>query len=305
MIYNRSEHEWGLYLARILPDVDEASARALCLSLLTQSDDLWIRIETLPWCVLAALVKMVPDLAPAVLLVPRLGDSAELARLLHATAELAERVPRLPVALVINPRELRVWLEVVSGSRARTLIQEGLVELGAHAIDDGNETLMWLTRQGFQADTLTQYAEAASVIEKSREELTSEGAAQARSAAERFLHAVLEALPDTAGLFELNVKVAADFGASGRAEVDLVTQTLRVAIEIDGYFHFQDREHYRRDRRKDVALQKQGFLVLRFLTEDVVECLEEIVETIRASLAHQHKQRGKDSAANENISDSL
>ena len=43
-----------------------------------------------------------------------------------------------------------------------------------------------------------------------------------------------------------------------------------LAVEIDGYYHFQDADAYRRDRRKDLELQKRGFLVVRVLAEDVV-----------------------------------
>lgn len=92
----------------------------------------------------------------------------------------------------------------------------------------------------------------------------------ARSAAERFLFERLESLPETKGIFELNGKLAAEFGSAGEAEVDLLGRQLRMAIEIDGYYHFQDPDCYRRDRRKDVALQKVDFFVLRVLAEDVV-----------------------------------
>ena len=44
--------------------------------------------------------------------------------------------------------------------------------------------------------------------------------------------------------------------------------------------HFKDRDAYRSDRRKDVILQKQGYFVLRFLAEDVVGNLNEVMETI-------------------------
>ena len=44
--------------------------------------------------------------------------------------------------------------------------------------------------------------------------------------------------------------------------------------------HFKDRDAYRSDRRKDVLLHKQGYVVLRFLAEDVVGNLNEVMETI-------------------------
>ena len=74
-------------------------------------------------------------------------------------------------------------------------------------------------------------------------------------------------------------------------EVDLLSATLGLAVEIDGYHHFRDLENYRRDRRKDALLQKQGYLVLRFLAEDVVTRLEDILEEIRAAIAFRRATR--------------
>ena len=41
-------------------------------------------------------------------------------------------------------------------------------------------------------------------------------------------------------------------------EVDLWAGILGLAVEIDGYYHFQSRDSFRRNRRKDLALQKLG-----------------------------------------------
>ncbi len=59
-----------------------------------------------------------------------------------------------------------------------------------------------------------------------------------------------------------------------------MSRELKLAIEIDGYFHFQDESAYRRDRRKDLALQKHGYLVLRCLADDIVARFEEILDAI-------------------------
>lgn len=61
-------------------------------------------------------------------------------------------------------------------------------------------------------------------------------------------------------------------------------------MEIDGYHHFCSPEGYRRDRQKDVLLQQQGYLVLRFLAEDVVSGLETILDTILTSLQWREDQ---------------
>jgi very-short-patch-repair endonuclease len=63
-----------------------------------------------------------------------------------------------------------------------------------------------------------------------------------------------------------------------------VAADLRLAVELDGFFHFLGPDGYRRDRRKDWELQRHGYLVLRFLAEDVVARLEEILDTILAAV---------------------
>jgi len=48
-----------------------------------------------------------------------------------------------------------------------------------------------------------------------------------------------------------------------------------------------DAEAYRRDRRRDAMLQKNGYFVLRFLAEDAGKRLDHILDTILATLAHR------------------
>ena len=100
-----------------------------------------------------------------------------------------------------------------------------------------------------------------------------------KSAQERFLFEVLDHHHQTGGLFHLNADPGFDFGR-GAAEVDLLCPTLRIAIEVDGYFHFLNAQSYRRDRRKDLLLQHHGYLVLRFLAEDVVPELDTVLQTV-------------------------
>jgi hypothetical protein len=54
--------------------------------------------------------------------------------------------------------------------------------------------------------------------------------------------------------------------------------------------HLADPVAYRRDRRKDRLLQKNGYLVLRFLAQDVGKDLEQVLDTILRALA---RQRGR------------
>ncbi|MEW6490581.1 MAG: DEAD/DEAH box helicase family protein [Thermodesulfobacteriota bacterium] len=116
-----------------------------------------------------------------------------------------------------------------------------------------------------------------------------EGAARARSASEAFLYRRLETLSHTAGKFRLNAELPISFDGRGQMEVDLLAASSRVAVEIDGAQHLADPAAYRRDRRKDLLLQENGYLVLRFLADDLGTRLEEVLEAIQRALAHQER----------------
>ena len=75
-------------------------------------------------------------------------------------------------------------------------------------------------------------------------------------------------------------------------EIDLLVRGARVAVEIDGYYHFHDPEAYRRDRRKDMQLQHAGYFIVRCLADDVVSRLEEIFEPILAAVRRRGKAGG-------------
>ena len=68
---------------------------------------------------------------------------------------------------------------------------------------------------------------------------------------EAFLYHRLGTLPQTAGCFQLNVKVPIPFNGFSCMEIDLLYPDARIAIEIDGNQHLSDKNAYRRDRRKD------------------------------------------------------
>ena len=68
-------------------------------------------------------------------------------------------------------------------------------------------------------------------------------------------------------------------------EIDLLCADSRVVIEIDGAQHLADPVAYRRDRRKDQLLQENGYLVLRFLAEDLVKELDAVLDAILRSLS--------------------
>ncbi|MEM1416313.1 MAG: DUF559 domain-containing protein [Myxococcota bacterium] len=112
---------------------------------------------------------------------------------------------------------------------------------------------------------------------------------RARSAAEAFLFLVLESREPTRGRFQLNASPGLRFGRRPM-EVDLLAEGPRIALEVDGHWHFQGPDAYRRDRRKDLALQRAGWVVVRVLAGDVLDELE----TLLANLDALVKERSHD-----------
>jgi len=120
--------------------------------------------------------------------------------------------------------------------------------------------------------------------------LESDQIERARSVIEAFLFYRLETLPETHGRFKLNHELAIPFDGLGCLEVDLLCQDLRIVVEIDGMQHLSSREAYRSDRRKDLLLQEHGYIVLRFLAEDVSKRLELVLDTIFRVLSSRKSQ---------------
>lgn len=84
----------------------------------------------------------------------------------------------------------------------------------------------------------------------------------------------------TRGLFRLNAPLDIPFDGWGQMEVDFMCTSAKLIIELDGTQHLNSVEAYRRDRRKDALLQENGYMVLRFLIEDLGKHLEEVLDTI-------------------------
>ena len=111
-----------------------------------------------------------------------------------------------------------------------------------------------------------------------------------RSASEAFLFRHLQARSDTRDRFRLNARLPIPFGDLGHMEVDFLEADARLVIELDGPQHLADVDAYRRDRRKDALLQENGYLVLRFLAEDLGTRLGAVLDDIERALAR--KDRG-------------
>jgi superfamily II DNA or RNA helicase/very-short-patch-repair endonuclease len=117
-----------------------------------------------------------------------------------------------------------------------------------------------------------------------------EGLQRARSASEAFLYRRLQTLPETAGRFHLNARLPIPFDGWGQMEVDLLCAEARLAVELDGGQHLADAEAYRRDRRKDLLLQENGYFVLRFLAEDMGQRLDMVLDAILRALSHRRRE---------------
>jgi very-short-patch-repair endonuclease len=147
---------------------------------------------------------------------------------------------------------------------------------------DYSASIRRLVRDGVDAPLADLFVHVARPIASD-----AEGVARARSASEAFLYRRLQTLPATSGRFHLNAQLPIPFGAQGRMEVDLLCEKARLVIELDGGQHLADAEAYRRDRRKDAALQEKGYFVLRFLAEDLGKRLDDVLDAIQRALAHQ------------------
>jgi len=141
-----------------------------------------------------------------------------------------------------------------------------------------------LIRDGVNAPLANLFA--AAVLQLSPE---MKGVARARSATEAFLYRRLETLSETKGRFQLNADMAIPFDGRGRMEVDFLCEDARIALELDGPQHLSNVEAYRRDRRKDRLLQQNGYLILRFLAEDLARDLDGVLDSILQSLAGRQR----------------
>jgi hypothetical protein len=250
---------------------------------------------------LAALVP--PAAAPAVLFTPAAAADPPrwLAEVAAGVAGWAARLPAVPTAVTVPAAAWEAYRSAAPESRAKAMLGQGVIEIPvlgpgavARALADAGlgpeaETAAAVLAAGGATDDLV-----AAAAEAVRANLTPpadpDADDRARSTAERFLFDLLESIPDTAGRFELNGTLDFRFGPRP-AEVDLLARSDRVAVEVDGYFHFRGPDDYRRDRDKDYELQRRGYVVLRFLADDVVRRVELVRDRILEALARPTEER--------------
>jgi Protein of unknown function (DUF559) len=213
---------------------------------------------------------------------PSVAALEGIARLL---AELATGQPRGAMALIVSQDLFDSFVALAPASRAKALLLESIVTLnGKQSSVTAEPVLPSLLAPESTCDDLIADDLESRIRDLEAPQQSSDDD-EARSAAERFLFERLESSVETAGLFELNATLDFYFGSSRWIEVDFAARSMKLAIEVDGYHHFHDPEAFRRDRRKDLELQKHGYLVVRVLAEDVVERLEEVMDTILEAVA--------------------
>jgi very-short-patch-repair endonuclease len=207
---------------------------------------------------------------------------------LRGVLALAVERPRLPV---VASFDRAAWGELSPrlDDRSRTLLEHGVFPAPIA------QAMPPVVKPTPIAQQVREAYERAQEARRKLSEEASQLAARARSEAEHRLYELLQEDPVTRDLFELNVQMPFSFGAR-RAEIDLACVELRVAVEIDGFYHFQEFDAYRRDRRKDVLLQHQGFLVSRHLADDVMEKPREVVRAIRDLVKRRRRRRRREKA---------
>jgi very-short-patch-repair endonuclease len=205
---------------------------------------------------------------------------------IRAAVTRAVAEPAHPIAVLAPADAMRRW-RAGRSDRLAAMIDEGWVvvpELGPHgparAADEQTEG------PAHGGDPDPGSSREGGVDGAARRGATRGVGLDARSLAEATLFEALEATPATTGRFRLNESLSVRFGPAA-AEIDLLSRGDRIAIEIDGVHHFADPDCYRRDRRKDLLLQTQGFVVVRLLAEDVVRDVRAAVTAVSQALAYR------------------
>jgi hypothetical protein len=277
-------------LCDLATNKDTLSPRDIAIRLIEPYTDLLAVLKDLD----AILRPLCPaECWPALLLQPEVPvDVSWLVNTASALTPWAFQVPQIAVAVCVPPSVWQSYLIHTPESRSKALLREGVVECphpSPQEILERLATAGWNHAPPHIAQLLAEHGADEGVLDSaiqwfqaSRTDTTPE---LARSAAERFLYEFLQLLPETSGRWELNATLDFPFGLRPM-EVDLLARSRRLVIEIDGYYHFRDRDAYRRDRSKDYLLQKHGYVVLRFLAEDVLCQLEQVRDRILDAWRH-------------------
>lgn len=314
-----SDYQIQLFWQQVSPLSDEARVLRSLLDALSpaqipdqQSGDAsarWLQQENLStaFASLAVIAQLLPPRSMPGLLVLLPDDGSAASTALTSLTQLVEAVPILPIALGVTAAQGKQLLDQFPESRAKAILRSGLIEVPTLETDS---LMQWLGDRGMQDEqnlqpvlrvaekygtTIELLETAVALVDSTDQPDTDEADIIYRSQAERFLFQILEAKPTTVGRFQVNARLDINFG-DRRMEVDFLDAEAKIVIELDGHYHFKSLDNYRRDRRKDRLLQQQGFLVLRFLSEDVVKDLEGILDAVDQALVSRQSSATQSSA---------
>jgi very-short-patch-repair endonuclease len=231
-------------------------------------------------------LKRFTDLVPILITGNECHRPEWISSALRVAIGLATHVPTLDIAVAVTPEAIAGW-QPVGSPRERAMVAEGLVVIASHHAEScAGPVGRAPVRKDEPAHASTPGAHHFA-NPPSQQSMTS--TPRARSAAEALLFGILQARAHTRERFVLNASVTAQFG-SAPLEIDLLCESLKLAIEVDGYHHFTDSVAYRRDRRKDVVLQELGYMVVRVLATDITDECDYVLSVIERAIA-QREQR--------------
>jgi len=77
--------------------------------------------------------------------------------------------------------------------------------------------------------------------------------------------------------------------------VDFVCLPARLVVEVDGSQHF-DEKQLEHDRRRTAWLAREGFRVLRFLNNDVLKNLDDVIRVVSEIALERAEKRSRQQA---------
>jgi very-short-patch-repair endonuclease len=225
---------------------------------------------------LAAAVDLLGADAPALIFE---ANRESLPALAAMAARVATAAATVPVALTAPAAVVQAHLAAAAETRSKALMRQGWLQMPLSAATGEPRAPQLLAPDSVKH----AHARAMELCAQARME-DRPALEQARSAAEWALYVWLEDHHETRGRFALNETLPVRFGPRP-IEIDLLCNELGIAVEVDGFYHFRELDAYRRDRRKDVVMQREGLLVVRVLAEDVINDLDAtgagIIEVVR------------------------
>jgi very-short-patch-repair endonuclease len=242
------------------------------------------------------------DAVPAILIrPPAKADTAAITAEIACAETIFTRLPELRIGLAVDTDTGRRVFAELAGTRRGALLEAGhvLPPFSEPDPEPGSEIpgeaaaarqLARIVPENARIPVMAAWREAAAAA-AIRKAAAKEKKDRAHSAVERFLFAVLEAHPETRGRFRLNEYVKTHSARLPRTEVDFLAPSARLAVEVDGWYHFRDAEAWRRDRLKDLVLQQEGYTVARFLAEDVTRAADTVIDSILCALDAAEERR--------------